>query len=107
MKKLLFTLLFLTILTQGYGQEEKTFDWQQYKKKTQITLGTANLSYMLYMSQKQYFLPVKTQRWLNWCVATPVIGGTLIWAIDYHKKKKALPKEEEIWTGQWKHQVQQ
>jgi hypothetical protein len=91
MKKPLFTLLLLTILNQGYSQE-KPFDWQQYKKRTQITLGTANLSFMIYSTGKQYFLPVKTQRWLNWCVAAPVIGGTLIWAIDYNKKKKSQNK---------------
>jgi hypothetical protein len=49
---------------------------------------------MGYSTSKQDYLPVQTQKWLNWCVAVPTIGFTIYTGINYQKKK--IRHEEEL-----------
>jgi hypothetical protein len=63
--------------------------WEKYKRKAEISVGALNFAFMAYSTSKQYFIPVQTQKWLNWCVATPVIGFTFYTGIEYRKKFKS------------------
>lgn len=63
--------------------------WDQYKKRTEISVGALNLAFIAYSTGKQYFLPIQTQKWLNWCVAVPTIGFTIYTGIEYKKKFNA------------------
>lgn len=78
MKPLLTLCLFLICLT-GAGQTPPP-------RRDLITVGSLNVALMVYANGKQ-FIPVNTQRWLNWCVYTPVIGFTVIKAFEYGTKK--------------------
>jgi hypothetical protein len=68
--------------------------WEKYKKRTEISVGALNVAFMAYSTSKQYFIPVETQKWLNWCVATPVIGFTIYTGVDFQKRK--IRHEEEL-----------
>jgi hypothetical protein len=63
--------------------------WEKYKRKAEISVGTLNFAFMAYSTSKQYFVPVQTQKWLNWCVATPVVGFTFYTGFEYRKKFKS------------------
>ena len=83
MKTLALILLLMLPLT-AYPQS-----WDQYKKRTEISVGALNVAFMAYSTGKQYFIPVETQKWLNWCVTVPTVGFTVYTGIDYQKKFKS------------------
>jgi hypothetical protein len=85
-------LALLLLLMLPLSAQSQTFE--QYKRKTEITVGTLNLAFMVYSTGKQYFVPVQTQKWLNWCVAVPTVGFTIYTGIDFRKKK--IRHEEEL-----------
>ena len=68
--------------------------WEKYKKRTEIAVGTLNLAFMAYSTSKQYYLPVQTQKWLNWCVAVPTIGFTVYTGLDFRRRQ--IRHEEEL-----------
>jgi len=82
MKPLLLILLLSLSLS---AQSQIT--WDQYKKRTQITVGAINIAYFIYDDQKKY-IPVDTQKWLNWCALTPTFGITLYKTIEWQRLKK-------------------
>jgi hypothetical protein len=76
--------LFLMLPLSCYSQT-----WDQYSRRAKITVGTINVAFMAYSRYKQDFIPVETQKWLNWCVSVPVIGFTFYTGIEYRKKFKS------------------
>jgi hypothetical protein len=63
--------------------------WDQYSRRAKISVGVLNVAFMAYSTSKQYFIPIETQKWLNWYVATPVIGFTFYTGFEYRKKFKS------------------
>jgi hypothetical protein len=80
---ILFLLLSLSLSSPAQ------ITWDQYKRRTQITVGAINIAYFIYNDKKQY-IPLKTQKWLNWCALAPTIGVTVYKTIEWkHLQKPA------------------
>jgi len=81
-RRMISILGMLLIFAAGSFAQEKPYD----PVKAQITVGAVNFAYMVYMNQKQNFIPVETQKWLNWIVTVPVITFTLYKSIEWQHK---------------------
>ena len=68
--------------------------WEKYKRSTEISVGALNFAFMAYSGYKQEFIPVQTQKWLNWCVAVPTVGVTIYTGIDFRRRQ--IRHEEEL-----------
>jgi hypothetical protein len=79
-------LLLILLLSLPFSAQSQ-ITWDQYKRRTQITVGAINIAYFVYNDKKQY-IPLKTQKWLNWCAFAPTIGVTVYKTIEWKHLQK-------------------
>jgi Mor family transcriptional regulator len=93
MKRMLIFLFCACLTTSLMAQIKTVEEWKNYQKKVYLQVGTLNIGLMSYMTGKQYYLPVKTQKWLNCAVTFPIMGITIYKAFEYKSKKQKYEKQ--------------
>lgn len=88
MKKLTAVIL-LAIFTASIQAQEtlQSKSWKKYNVRTQIAIGGVNVGYLGFMTLKQEYMPVKTQKIVVPVVSCLVIGFTFYKGIEYNKRR--------------------